>query len=109
MINADSLARYLEARILPQWDGEVPARHVDATRLTLQRLVNGLAGLPPAASTTEIGRLFVSCVDELNELDMNDQFICTIEREDICDELYKLGDICGVADQIDSWLGNRDW
>jgi hypothetical protein len=46
-------------------------------------------------------------VERYNELD--DGFICTIEREELCDILYELGDFCGLdseEDWVDEW---REW
>jgi len=40
---------------------------------------------------------------------MKDQFICTIEREDLCEEFWTVGDVCGVADSVDNWIEERDW
>jgi hypothetical protein len=53
---------------------------------------------------TEILR---QCVERYNELD--EGFICTIEREELCDILYKIGECCGPDsedDRVDEW---RDW
>src|SRR5262249_52288862 len=47
------------------------------------------------------------CVERYNELD--EGFICTIEREELCDILYEIGSFCGLdseEDWVDEW---RDW
>ena len=109
MIDAGALKAYRDGTILANWDGKVSATSLEATRVTLRQLAVALIATAPDTSLERIGTLFVACVERFNELDMEDQFICTIEREDICEELYRLGDLCGVSDSVDEWLDNRDW
>jgi hypothetical protein len=49
-------------------------------------------------------------VESLNVADEPHHFIMTIEREDLCEHLGKLGAACGLSDaQIDAGLSGRDW
>jgi hypothetical protein len=49
-------------------------------------------------------------VGALNVADEAGPFIYTIEREDLCEHLGRLGMGCGLTDaQIDQGLAGRDW
>lgn len=109
MIDADGLRTYREGDILESWNDEVPQPALDATRNVLRQLIDELLALPPTAADTTIGELFSKCVDRLNDLDTEHEFICTIEREDLCEELYTLGELCGVSENVDELLSDRDW
>jgi hypothetical protein len=47
------------------------------------------------------------CVKRFNKLD--DGWICTIEREDICDCLAQIVDLCGMDGSADWVDEDRDW
>ena len=69
--------------------------------------VDGLIALGPQASAEDASDTLRRCVERYNELD--DGFICTIEREQLCDILYEIGDLCGLDSEeewVDEW---RDW
>lgn len=46
------------------------------------------------------------CIRRFNSLD--DGWICTIEREDICEQIGRVIDACGFECDED-WVGERDW
>ena len=52
-------------------------------------------------------RLVRQSVLRFNEL--NDGWICTIEREDICEELDRIIELCGFSCDDEDWLAGRDW
>ena len=109
MIDTEQLRDYSQKAILTSWDGEVRETAVKSTREILREFIDMLLALGADPPIESIESAFVTCVRRLNELDMEDQFICTIEREDLCEELWTIGDICGAADSIDDWIGERDW
>lgn len=59
------------------------------------------------ASGDDASQLFESCVDRLNKMDENAQFVCTMEREDLCAELCSIGALCEMPDDdwVDEWRG----
>jgi hypothetical protein len=78
----------------------------------LEQLREGLAALPEGASKKKILSLFEKCVVALNELDESEVLesgIDTVEREALCEALYRLGDVVGLdasTEYVDEW---RDW
>ena len=109
MINTELLQAYSQKVILASWDGEVRENAVEATRKIFREFTNTLIALGSDPPVSSIASAFTTCVRHLNALDMEDQFICTIEREDLCEELWKVGDICGVPESVDDWIDERDW
>lgn len=105
MIDFDGLKSYINSDdLLTSWEGNVGAAALDATRITLRELASGLIAIGGAAKTDQIGKLFTECIDRLNALDSEHEFICTIEREDLCEEFYVLGELCQVSENVDDWL-----
>lgn len=79
----------------------------EACRLTLVQTVDALIALGPRGSVEDATGVLRRCVERYNELD--EGFICTIEREELCDILYELGDFCRLdskEDWVDGW---REW
>lgn len=109
MINVDGLKSYVNSDLLTSWEGDVDVAALDATRITLRELASGLISIAGAPKMDQIGKLFTECIDRLNALDSEHEFICTIEREDLCEQIYALGDLCQASENVDDWLGNRDW
>jgi len=69
--------------------------------------LDALIALGANASVEDATNVLRQCVERYNDLD--DGFICTIEREELCDILYEIGDLCGLDSQedwVDEW---RDW
>jgi len=48
-----------------------------------------------------------ACVRRFNDLN-DDGWICTIEREDIYEQIGRVIDLCGF-DYREEWVGERDW
>lgn len=75
-----------------------------------QNLASTLAALidlGPQGTTDAATELLRRCIENFNDLDTG--FICTIEREELCDLLYEIGNLCGLdseEDWVDQW---RDW
>ncbi|WP_422929093.1 hypothetical protein [Singulisphaera sp. PoT] len=69
--------------------------------------LDALIALGPDGSEDDASEILRRCIERYNDLD--DGFICTIEREELCDILYELGDDCGLdggEEWVDEW---RDW
>jgi hypothetical protein len=69
--------------------------------------LDALIALGPKGSVKDSKDVLRRCIERYNELD--EGFICTIEREELCDILYEIGDLCGLGsegDWVDEW---RDW
>ncbi|MEM9283792.1 MAG: hypothetical protein AAGA96_18375 [Verrucomicrobiota bacterium] len=103
-----TLTDFRDQTLFESWEGEIEASQLAATRLLFRQLIDDLIGAGEHASSANITQKFERCVKGLNKLDEEKQFICTIEREELCDELYAIGAATGMPDDdwVDEW---RDW
>jgi hypothetical protein len=88
-------------------DWPITPEQREACWQALAQTVDELIALGPRGSAKAAADVLRRCVERYNELD--DGFICTIEREELCDILYQLGDYSGLdgeEDWVDEW---RDW
>jgi hypothetical protein len=93
-------------RFFDGWDEFVSPEHVAASEASVRRLIDDLLALGPER-TEEAARLAVDeCVRRFNDLD--DGWICTIEREDMYEQICRVVDACGFDCQED-WLDEREW
>ena len=67
---------------------------------------SGLIALGPKPTEGAARRAVDECVRRFNDID--DDWICTIEREDIYEQIGRVVDACGFDCQED-WLDERDW
>ena len=106
MIDQGTLRSLREKRFFITWDGEVDSEHIESAEDIMRQLVDALlAG--GTELTEDIARANVdACVQRFNELD--DGWICTIEREDICEQIENVIDACGY-DFEEDWRDKRDW
>lgn len=78
----------------------------------LERLRSALIALPEDSSEAEILSCFERCVCALNDVDGDEELdICidTVDREQLCEALYTMGDVVGLdadTEYVDEW---RDW
>ena len=73
----------------------------------LAQTVDSLIALGPGGTVEAASDILRQCVERFNELD--DGFITTIEREELCDILYEIGDHSGL-DSEDEWVDEwREW
>src|SRR5262249_20918874 len=73
-------------------DWPVTPEQREACWQALAEAVDALIALGPRGSVEKATGVLRRCVERYNELD--EGFICTIEREELCDILYELGDFC---------------
>ena len=93
-------------RFFKGWDKYVSPERVEASESSMCRLVDDLLALGPKL-TEGAARLAVDeCVRRFNDLD--EGWICTIEREDIYEQVCHVVDACGF-DCDEGWLEERDW
>jgi len=80
----------------------------EETEDLLRATIDALIALGPGARRESVVVRLRGAVEGLNALD-TDGFIGTIEREDLCDLLYKIGEAAGVSAD-DEWVDEyRDW
>lgn len=107
MVDVSALRRLRSERVFAAWDGFVSPASVAASEQSIGLLIDELVALGPAASPAEVRRAVHSCVERFNHLDHG--WICTIEREDICECLSRVVTHCGM-DGSEEWVGeNREW
>src|SRR5262249_2884659 len=98
--------RLHEQRFFDGWDGFVAQEHIEASESSVRRLVDDLITLGPHALEEAVRQAVDECVRRFNDID--DGWICTIEREDIYEQLSRVVDVCGFDCQ-EGWLDKRDW
>lgn len=88
-------------------DWPVQPEQREACWQNLAQTVDALIALGRRGTVEDATDILRRCVERYNDLDAG--FICTIEREELCDILYEIGGYCGMdseADWVDEW---RDW
>jgi hypothetical protein len=93
------------------WFGDWPVEpdQREACWRNLAEAVDALIALGPRGDTQAASEVLRRCVERYNELDEDEGFICTMEREELCAILYEVGGYCGLdaeEDWVDEW---RDW
>lgn len=107
MLDIAALRKLREQRFFAAWDGSVPEEMLAASELAIRTLIDSLIAFGPAAPQTAVQRVVHECVERFNELDQG--WISTIEREDICDCLSRVVDSCGLDGSADWIAENREW
>ena len=106
-MDLDALRQYREQRIFQAWDGFVAGERVHVAEEAIRRLVDEVVAIGAALDERTARRLVRRSVLRFNEL--NDGWICTIEREDICEKLNRVIELCGFSCDDEEWLAGRDW
>jgi hypothetical protein len=101
-----ALKRLREQRFFDGWDGFIAPEHVEASEASIHRLIDDLLALDPLPSEEAARQAVDECVRRFNGID--DGWICTIERENIYEQIGQVVDACGFDCQED-WLDERDW
>src|SRR5438270_10240211 len=105
-LDLTALRRLPEQRFFDGWDNVIVADRVAASESNLRRLIDDLLALGPELTEEAAQRAVDACVRRFNDLD--DGWICTIEREDIFEQIGRVIDACGF-DFDEDWLDERDW
>ncbi len=98
----------LRKRPFQQWEGFVETNALRASRKVVRNTIDALRALGPDAPKPLKINLFHACVEQFNDLD-EDGWICTIEREDVCELLDQLADLVGLEDYGEALTSRRDW
>jgi hypothetical protein len=106
MADISPLQGLREQRFFDGWDTFVTPERVEASEASIRRLIDDLIALGANPSEAAVRRAVEACVRRFNDLD--DGWICTIEREDIYEQVGRAVEACGFDCQED-WLQARDW
>ena len=106
MAKITELERFREQGFFEGWDEFVATEHVKASEASVQVLVEELLSLGPGLSEETARQAVDQCVRRFNDID--DGWICTIERDDIFEQIAHVVDACGFDCQED-WINERDW
>jgi hypothetical protein len=107
MLDIAALQQYRQERFFAGWDGYVPDQKVKASEESIRTLIDALVALGPKGSKRTVRKEVRACVERFNDLD--EGWICTIEREDIVECLGHIVDLCGM-DGTAEWVDDgRDW
>ena len=106
MTASETLEGLRASRFFESWDGSIAPEHIEASEGILCRLIDDLIALGPDRTEDATRRVVEACVQRFNEID--DGWICTIEREDIYEQVGRVVDVCGFEYDED-WLDGRDW
>ena len=106
MSTASKLKQRRDEPFFREWAGYVPDARLTESVAGMRALVDDLiaSGSPPDEA---VARDAVAlCVQRFNRLD--DGWISTIEREDICETICTLVGLSGLECD-DDWLADREW
>jgi hypothetical protein len=107
MLDITALQQLREQRFFASWDGSVSPEAIAASEQAIRGLIDHLIALGPAASEVDLQEAVHQCVEHFNELDQG--WISTIEREDICDCFGRIVEHCGFDGSADWIAENREW
>jgi hypothetical protein len=92
--------------LFAEWAGHVSDDRIESVSGALRELIDDLIALGPDPEEDDAREAVDKCVRQLNDLD--DGWITTIEREDLCEAIYKIVDLAGFEGDED-WTEERDW
>ena len=91
------------------WNDYVPAAAIRESRKLIREAIAALIGIGPKPTKKLAQPIVRRCIEGFNLLDKKHEFIATIEREDIMEQIYQVLDVAGLKDHED-WAGRgRDW
>jgi hypothetical protein len=91
------------------WAGYVDPPTLRGARRIIRETIDALIELGPGASEPAMLDEIRHCVERFNLLDEEQQFIETVEREDICELLDDLAGLVGLDDYGEALASARDW
>jgi len=103
----ERLAKVRGKRHFKSWDTFVDAKRIAKSEKSIDKLIDDLILLGDEPDEKKARRAVARCVKRFNTMD-DDGWICTIEREDICEVIANLVTTCGFEDD-DDWYDDRDW
>jgi hypothetical protein len=102
----EALRRLRDGRFFDGWDGFIAPELVASSEDSVRRLIDDLIALGPEIPEDGVRRAVDECARRFNDLD--DGWICSIERDDISEQIGRVVDSCGL-DYDDDWIGEREW
>ena len=104
-----TLNKLKKATFFSDWKGEVPAAALRESRKLMRDAVEALIRLGPKPTKKSALPIVRRCVEGFNALDEKYEFIMTIEREDILEQIEEVLRVAGLED-TDDWADRwRDW
>ncbi|MBX7104590.1 MAG: hypothetical protein K1X57_10950 [Gemmataceae bacterium] len=107
MADIAGLQRLRSERFFAGWDKFVETERVAASEASVRHMIDELIELGPELSEEAARAAVDACVRRFNALD-DDGWICTIEREDIYQQVGRAIDLCGF-EYGEEWVSERDW
>jgi hypothetical protein len=102
-----TLEEFRNRKLFDDWKDYADTDQLRASRKAIREAVDALIALGPGAGEPECIDVLRRCVERFNDID--DGWIDTICREDICGILDELSDLVGLDDYDESVFSNRDW
>jgi predicted house-cleaning noncanonical NTP pyrophosphatase (MazG superfamily) len=101
-----SLDDLRKRKFFADWSDYVEPANLRKARRVVRDLIDELIALQGSDQVATFDA-FREAVERLNAADMEDQFIDTIEREDLCDVIDQIAAAAGLDDyDVTAW---RDW
>ena len=107
MADIAGLRELRDGRFFAGWDEFVSPERVAASEASIRGLVDDLIAHGPELSEDAARAAVDACVRRFNALD-EEGWICTIEREDIYEQVGRAIDLCGF-EYGEEWVSERDW
>jgi len=105
----DSLKDFRGLQAFADWEESHPARVAQAALKILHETADALLRLGAEASGPAGVKVLKQYIERFNELNDKECFIDTIDREDICEYLYRLAELSGLEEHAESVEELRDW
>jgi hypothetical protein len=107
MADVTGLQELRDGRFFPGWDGFVAPERIAASEASVRSLVDELITCGPNLSEDAARAAVDECFRRFNALD-DDGWICTIEREDIYEQVGRAIELCGF-EYGEEWVSERHW
>ena len=106
MSDLAALKQRRERPTFQDWKGSVADARISEAVSAIKQLIDQVVSLGDAPDEDEVRKAVSECVARFNEMD--DGWIMTIEREDICDVILGIVKLAGFEPD-DDWVDDRDW
>jgi hypothetical protein len=106
MADIAALKKMRKDRFFESWDESVAKEHVTTSEASVGHLLDDLIALGDTPAERSVRRAVDLCIRRFN--DLNDGWICTIEREFICDVVGDIVEAYGY-ECAEDWFDERDW
>jgi hypothetical protein len=104
-VTSQKLQQLRTESFFKNWHDFVDEEYVEDSEASIRQLIDDLVALDRLTEAAA-RKLVKACVVRFNDLD--EGWICTIEREDICERIGRVVDTCGFSYDED-WTSERDW